>query len=194
MAEEEKKLSSFQLLLLQYFKFITPLTVVLILVFSFIFLLKPQYNKVRVSGALNLEAKQESLNNKKDHLSQLKELAENYSGLSAGDIIKVEKILPREEDIPGVLAQLEKLAVDNGFNILSLDINSVQSLSRDKQQSLVKKLSLSLAIEGGDYASLKLFLDQLENNLRLFDVESLNFTAGSGLYTLNISTYFSFLK
>lgn len=194
MTGEEKKLSLFKLFLLQYFKVITPLAVILILVFGFIFLLKPKYNEVKVSGALNLEAKQASLANKESQLSQLQELVDNYNGLARGNIDKIEKILPREEDIPGLLAQLEKVVKNNGFNILSLDINSVQNLSKDKQKDLIKKLALTLTIEGGGYTNLKLFLNQIETNLRLFDVGSLNFTSGSNLYTLNISTYYSSIK
>lgn len=194
MDVEEKKLSSLKLFLLQYFKFIIPAIIILILVFGFMFFLNPKYNEVKVSGALNLEAKQVGLANKEVQLSELKKLAENYSQLLKSDIEKIEKILPSEEDIPGLLVQLENTAKNNIFNILSLDINSIQSLSKNKQNDSIKKLAITLTIEGGGYTDLKLFLSQLESNLRLFDVEALNFTSGSNLYTLNISTYYSSLK
>ncbi|RKX90930.1 MAG: hypothetical protein DRP84_12385 [Spirochaetes bacterium] len=188
--DTKKKMSPIKLFLLQYFKFITPLAVILILVLSFLFLLKPKYNEVKVSGALNLEAKQESLANKETYLTQLKSLEKNYESLPQSDISKIDNILPSKEDVPGLLVQIEEIAEANGFNLLSLDISPVQNLAKSKQKSLINQLLITATIEGGEYSDLKLFLNQLESNLRLFDVKSLNFTSGSNLYTLNISTYY----
>lgn len=188
--DTKKKMSPIKLFLLQYFKFITPLAVILILILSFLFLLNPKYNEVKVSGALNLEAKQEALSNKETYLTQLKSLEKNYGLLSKSDISKIDNILPSKEDVPGLLVQIEEIAETNNFNLLSLDISPVQNLAKSKQKSLINQLLITATIEGGEYSDLKLFLNQLESNLRLFDVKSLNFTSGSNLYTLNISTYY----
>ncbi|MDD5043121.1 MAG: hypothetical protein PHD51_00420 [Patescibacteria group bacterium] len=188
--QRPQKLSPFKLFLLQYFKIITPLVAILILVLGLFFILKPKYNEVKISGALNLEAKQEELAAKKLYLEQLISLRENYGSISEDDIAKIRGILPLEEDIPGLMAQFEKIVQGSGFNLSSLNISPAKNLFKNKGDEDVKKLLVVATIAGGDYSKFKDMLSVVESNLRLFDVRSINFTSGSDLYTLNISTYY----
>ncbi len=187
----EKNTATFKRLFVEVSRFATPLLAILIVVIGVLVLVKPKYEAVKISGALNIKAKQESLSEKQAYLTQLTALEENFRALKTADIGKLEQALPKEEDISGLFVQLENVAVTSGFTLLSVDVSSAENV-RGGQKKLqnIKKLNIAMTVDGGNYSALKRLLKEIEMNLRLFDVNSLNFTAGSRLYTLNLSTYY----
>lgn len=100
---------------------------------------------------------------------------------------KVLEIFPTAPDREGLLQILEDRAAAFGFVLKNLDIADAP----DKESPLpqVHLLKLSMGIAGGDYPAFVKFLEGLERTARLTDVTSVNFSSGTGAYTLNARAY-----
>lgn len=196
MAEKSSK-RLFQSLVIQYFRLITGVLIILILLIGYFVLIGPQYNSLKEKGILNYQAQREKLANRKAYLDKLKELQAKYAQLNTKDLESLSYFLPVGEDIPGLFVQAEALAKDNGLVLQNIGVNQ-PAVSSDKAGITVKKesagigtLSLVMTLTGGSgYGGLKSFLDSLEKNVRLFDVESVNFSPDGQNYSVNAKTYY----
>ena len=72
--------------------------------------------------------------------------------------------------------------------MLAMDISEKEASAELKNLGL-REVNIALNLSGGDYVALKNFLVDLENNLRLMDVVSLNYSPEAGSNILNIRTY-----
>lgn len=196
MAEKSSKIL-FQSFIIQYFKLVVGALVILILAIGYFVLIGPQYNSLKENGILNYQAQREKLANRKTYLEKLKSLQTEYTKLNAKDLESLKHLLPVGEDIPGLFVQAEALAKDNGLALQNIGVNQ-PAVSTDKSGKVVKKesagvgtLSLSMTLTGGSgYEGLKSFLDSLENNVRILDVESVNFSPDGQNYSVNAKTYY----
>ena len=192
---KKAKKSSSRILLLRYSKIATIILIIVIVLFSYYFILEPKYQQVGIGGSYNIDTLETEFEKRTNYLNDLKQLQENIRKVNQQDIAKLERILPKDEDIPGIFVELEALALKNNFLISSININEVPEpiKSEVKDKSPIKKLNISLSLvnaSGGSYSDLKEFLDGLEYNLRLFDVNSVYFTPDSAYYSVSMSTYY----
>lgn len=212
MDKKEKKVgqsSRLKLFSFRYYKVITAIIVLLIVVSSYYFVLQPKYNEVSIGGRYNLSSLQEDLSNRQNYLTQLQNLNNNFDKISAQEKIKLEKILPRESDVPGLLVQLESLALDNDLLLEGVTFNEVpritQTNSRRSNRGVVVEeeeanpldnidkvvVNLNLrSLSGGSYAKVKEFVENLESNLRIFDVSAVFFTPDSPSFSISLVTYY----
>ncbi len=193
------------------------------------FLLWPAIQETIEAGN-NLTAWQQKLEETKEAKQKLGNLEEKYKDLQ-NEEERILKVVPNQEDLPGLLVQLEALASQNGLVLNSLNftypqaakgvataaaadtdvLKSGQSVAASSQAGTdalsgslpgnVKILVVALDL-AGDYNSLKNFLRAVENNLRLTDVNAINFTeggSGTGLImsknegsklSVNLNVYF----
>lgn len=182
--------------------------IILALVFAFLailFLLDwPAYNKAtllkdEVKRHQQLLAEQEELLIK---VNQLKQVYESHKN----EIKKVYYVLPLEKDIPNLIVQFEALASENGLILEGLDfvepivvkkrrVAAEEKLAVQEKPKPYKQLDVSLKLSGS-YQSFKSFLGALEYNVRLMDIESINFSSekketeeveGAELFSFDVS-------
>lgn len=188
-----KKPNKIRDLLIGRYRLVSFLIAVLILGLGYFLLLGPKYRELKNGGQFDLKGKQAELVGLKQQLANLKALRQSLADLEKQDLSVLKFILPAKRDLPGLLVQLEKIASENNFILLSVGITPVTVAAGDDFG--LKKLNLSLSLAGGGYADLLRLLDVFEYNLRLLDVASINFTpnqTSSGLssYTINLITYY----
>lgn len=201
--------------LIKYFRFSLIAIVVILLFISFYFLLLPKYNELQEEGGLDYEAKVKILEAKKEELEQLKRLRSELAKVTSSEIEKLEKILPLEKELPDIFLQMENLARESGLKVTRISIqegsqagvadqNAIadetikedtrSSTPANKKGSNIGTLSISLAVTGSKtYTALKMLLDNIEDNIRLVDINSLSFnpaTEGESSYTINLKTYY----
>ena len=199
IGKKTEKNRQFKLVLLRYHKWLTFLVVVLIIVASYYFILEPKYQQVGIGGSYNTETLMEEVNKRENYLRQLEELKQNYQRVNQAQIAKLEKILPGQKDIAGLFVQLEALAKKNNFLLSGVTITeAAEETSAAKQKtnpSSIKRLNISLSLVGvqanDSYGEIKNFLDDVERNLRLFDVNGVYFDSESTNYAVNLFTYYS---
>lgn len=86
--------------------------------------------------------------------------------------------LPKEEEIPSLLVQLEALSSRNGLILNSVNFIKEEKKTGATQASTLPAGAKSLTLEvsmSGSYASLKNFLKSAESSLRLMDVSRVVF-------------------
>lgn len=206
--KQVEKSSKLKLFSFRYYKVITSVIVLLIVVSSYYFVLQPKYNEVSIGGRYNLSSLQEDLSNRQDYLSQLQDLNNNFDKISAQEKIKLEKILPRDSDVPGLLVQIESLALDHNLLLEGVTFNEVprvvQGASRRSNRGVVTeevvdplesidKVTVNLnlrSLDGSGYTRVKEFLTSLEDNLRIFDVSAVFFTPDSPSFSISLVTYY----
>jgi Tfp pilus assembly protein PilO len=162
-------------------------------------------------GIETLTATRQKLTNARAQLEQLKAYNEKIEklnekfNLNPEEIKNFLSILPKEQELAGLLIQLETLAAANELVMDSVNFKEIAKKNvavpaiSDDNQALVpeksgvagqsasfqasasaggyKTLSVDLALSGG-YQAFKNYLQSVEKNLRLMDVMSLDMAGG----------------
>jgi Tfp pilus assembly protein PilO len=170
------------------FKLISILIVLIILILSFLFVLKPKYDEVS-QARQELASNQQEFADQKIYLDDIKKLISDYQKINSADVEKINKVLPAEEDIAGLFVQVEAMAKESGLNLLGLDI-AEKGETPELAKSKIKELDITLNLAGGDYSAFKKFLSVVESNLRMMEIISINFAPEAATYALNLKTYY----
>ena len=143
---------------------------------------------------VNKEMEEES-----DLVRNVADLAQEYANLEASresDLQRLHKILPDEPQIAELLVAAERLAFDNNLLLSNIDIvdssDNTSEATKDgdeiKNISKLKSLAINMSVQqmvdeegvplgdGDAYDKFKVYLNALENNIRLFAIESVSFS------------------
>ena len=121
-----------------------------------------------------------------------------YNAISPADLVRLEELLPKSENVGTLLVNIEKLS---GNNRVSLEQINIQSSTREESvppplplnagenregevgpalaAGSPASLPLSFSVRGS-YDAFRSFLEAVEKNLRLIDVETISFNASAG--------------
>lgn len=189
--KEQKKQSknSLNVVLAHYYLPISAAVLVLVLFFGYYFILLRHYNSNLISREVDKAAKSNTLELKKKEYAQVTSLIENYEKINREDIENIKYLLPDKKDIPGILVQLEAIAEKNGIILGGITINEVPETANDTFHRLTVNVEL-IGVSGYSYEIVKSFLSDIENNLRIFDVNAVYFSPESTNYSLNLFTYY----
>lgn len=200
--------------LVRYFRLALIGIIIILLSFSLYFLIMPKISEIREQGGLDYESKLAVWEAKKNELVQLKELEEKISQVTTVEIQKLERILPATKELPDIFRQMENLARDSGLKVTQISITegvktsisetetSEETIKSKKQNTTTAKkeegslgaLTISLSVEGDNtYPALKAFLDNIEDNMRIIDINSLSYAPTGGeqkSYAVNLMTYY----
>lgn len=207
-------------LYVRYFYLINAAVVVIIIALGYLFVIAPKLEVVSFGGQYNIDTLIDERNQKMKYLSDLKNLLADYDRLvnDKEEIDRLMKLLPRQKDIPGLFVQFQNLATDNDFFLQSINFDQVQperqtiatavtpgeenpvnkgeaatgpkSSLQQSQANQIKKLNVTLDLAGGNYTSLKDFLEDIELNLRVFDINAVHFNLKSKNYSVSLFTYY----
>ena len=176
----------------RYHKLAVGLIVVVLVAASYFFILEPKYQEFGADSKNNIDNLRAELVKRQKFLENLQILTSNYQKFSPQEIARLQHLLPKESDIPGLFVQLQALTLGNNIFLAGVSINESPEAAQTKIEG-VKKLSININLvgsAGGGYDEIKRFLDALENNLRLFDVTSVFFSPDSNNFSVNLLTYY----
>lgn len=98
------------------------------------------------------------------------------------DVIgRVDLSLPRDKDMPNLIVILENLSSASGINLDAVAFQNQESKRRrslpnsETEQKKINSVDLSMELIGS-YPAFKSFLNKLENNIRSFDIKSIEFS------------------
>lgn len=194
----------------KYFYYIIVVQIFVIFLLGYIFLIMPQANKLfsgKQARALAEEQVQNSIMVYDRRIKQLQEIVDAYDNISQTDIDAINAILPDQENIEELFAQINEMVKSNGLLLKSISLNDqvdnakVQQKSRveitekalniEEQKSL-KEVNLTLKISGAGYQSFKNFLASLESNLRIIDVQDVKYNpTGESAEIIIVVYYFA---
>ncbi len=170
--------------------------VIVVIILVAIFFGYDQYQKAAAKWSTAQAARQEVTNLKQEvaDLQQLNaELQKSETAVAA-----VEKALPPGLAMPELLTNLEAIAVKSEMTFNSVDVAGGKSKTGVTAKTTVaaatsqipglQEIPVTVSVTGG-YANLKVYLDSLEHNLRLVDVQSIAMEA-AGTYTITLKAYY----
>lgn len=160
------------------------------LVASIIFLDVPIIQSV-LNVRKEITAKQEELVKKEALIKTIEKLIDKYK--SSEEILKkLDYILPGDSDVPNLIVQIDAIAKESGMNVGNVDIvvsdqkgtskaeaaRSGGTTNQEKTAVDYKVVTIGLEMSG-DYTALKKFLQTVEENIRLIDIESITLSTKS---------------
>lgn len=147
--------------------FVIPILLFIVVgVFAFWVLLPIWEN---TQSALELKkANADNLAQRKQLTASLEKLISQYSERTA-DFSYFSKAVPTDQDIPGLLVNLESMASESG-----IIFSGVNFKPKDLKASGIKTLIMEIKIKGS-YQAFQNYLEAMERSLRLFDVTSVSF-------------------
>ncbi|MBI1839157.1 MAG: type 4a pilus biogenesis protein PilO, partial [Candidatus Colwellbacteria bacterium] len=138
---------------------------------------KPVYVEIQTFRDKN-EAGKTLLENQKQSIEAVNKLLSQYKSLSQIQD-NVSLVLPNEEQVPEIINQLQGIAKINNLKIESLSLQ-YPPLKPALQGSLIKPLgSVRVTMRlTGEYNNIKSYLEDLQTNIRIIDVNSLSIEGG----------------
>jgi Tfp pilus assembly protein PilO len=124
---------------------------------------------------------------------------------------KIDYLVPNNPDIPNLIVQIEALTQENGMSLDAVDFRILETKTTGKAEELrsgetgtaekpvqnYHLLDINIRISG-DYPAFKNFLKEIENNIRLFDLQSVGFISatskegetGKFEFDINLQAYY----
>jgi hypothetical protein len=154
----------------------------------------------------------EQLNFLKQQKSEVEAILNDFRQFSSQNSQGLEKLLPREKEIPNLILQLDSFAKESNLVLISFSVGGQQnseneenvvssfSNSNSEENLSIGELKLTLNFKTSDdipveelpaYVRLKNLISLIETNLRLMDITALNFANNNEEgFSLDLKTYF----
>lgn len=161
----------------------------------------------KVQSVLDLRKRVENeknlLTEKQEFITRIENLESSYQANE--DVLKkLDYIIANGPDVPNLIVQLEALVAEGGMSLSNVNFSiTEEKIGSEKakevraggeakpEQALKGYNSVIIDIKiGGDYLGFKNFLQAVEENMRLIDIESITFTpkeiGGAGGFEFNV--------
>ena len=176
-------------------KLILPSILIIISLGTFYVFTNPHYQSINKYKD-QIGQYDEALNNEIKLEQDRDALSNQYHNFPQATQDRLVKMLPDNADNIRLIIDIQKIAVANGVNVVStaFDSSSAQSSPTDLRGGQtdygVFDLEFSLV---GSYKNFLQFLNAMESNLRVTDIQSISFSSGDAkdvyTYDIKIKTY-----
>ena len=156
---------------------------------SYFLYFRSEIGKLRAGGEFDLSKYERELQTRSESLNNLKKSVAFLNSINKLDREKIDRLIPGTPDEPSLILALETIVRDSGLVLLSIDTKKGAEPKGSTAKDL-KTVDVTLGIGGGDYVGLKAFLESIERNLRLFDIESFAYNPGSSAYSVRLRAYY----
>jgi len=190
------------------FKNILPIILIGIVITGFFTFINPMYKEI-INTKTQIVSYNEALNNSKSLENERDKLTKKYNSIDPVNLEKLSKLLPDSVDNIRLILEIEKLALPYGMVLKDVRYDTT---SGNKTKSAIPGGTLSAVRQKnygtwdlefsiqGTYFNFVSFIKDLENNLRVVDVASVDFSSNvtSGInptlsesykYNIKIKTY-----
>lgn len=131
----------------------------------------------------------ENLANLKELQTMRDEILSKYNSISKTDLDRLNKILPSQANAIELIIEIENIAKSAGMTLKNIDASvpeekqGIQTTDKTKTANIIP-VTIKLT---GPYSSFIAFLENLEKNLRLADIDKITFLSGDiDLYEYSI--------
>jgi hypothetical protein len=191
------------------FKYILPIILIGVTIAGFFTFTSPYYEGVLLNRE-QVASYNEALSNSKALEAERDKLTQKYNSFDTEDLSKLHKLLPDNVDNIRLILEKEKIASPYGMVLKDVKYDAVNKDNATTQEGAAKvskpssnkdygTWNLEFSTQG-TYSNFVNFVKNLENNLRVVDISSIQFSsnADSGLspslsevykYNFQIKTY-----
>lgn len=178
------------------FKGVTSIIFLITALLLGLFWVKPVYSDIQ-KLKFDKEEYEKAYNDSRDLQKKRDEMISTKKEISDDNLVRLGRILPTGYDSVKFIIEVEQMIRNRGMLLKSINIGEngeKQSINNNKNEIQApennEKLYVTVPVvisTFGSYRSLRDFLDDLEHNLRLVEIESISFTAGeTDSYEINI--------
>ncbi|MBU4332044.1 type 4a pilus biogenesis protein PilO [Patescibacteria group bacterium] len=212
-----KQTKNISLIVVNYFKFVLIASIILVFALGYFLFLRPRFKQTEQGPSERQQVLETQLSAKIKTLTQLQGFRTMLDSLSDENKRRLNIFLPSEKETPELFVQLNALARENNLYLDSIEIKEVGDAKIGTSPSLpnredeaaagpdqaeldpallgsdassLKFLDINLSLSGGHYFDLKNFLQDVERNLRLLDVTSVNFIGEGDSFVVNMGAYY----
>lgn len=169
----------------------------LVLLVGYLSVVAPRLQTVQNLGGLTYNQKVKVLETQQKYLDDLKTLHVRLQDISYSDIARLDKVIPKGKDIPGIFRQMQAFAAEAKMELLSVSVadgGAVPASSDGRGSSNLRSLSVSVVLGGMlDYQGMKQFLDIVSRQAPILDLTAVaNSAAGSVPQTVYNFTFRSY--
>jgi len=178
-----------------------------VLTAGYFLLIQPKYQEMRGENEMTSQELQQAYAAKQTLLGNLNQLEQSYNQIKQADKDKINAMLPAKAEVERLISELEAIVLKNGLILASLSIepqekaktstkveikdeNSGQKLKIAEMPEGVALVKISMGIVGSDYNGLKNLLRTIENNLRLLDIDKLDYNNAENKASLDLTAYY----
>lgn len=111
----------------RFFSIINFVAILVVLALGYFYFLSPSIMRLKAGKNLGLEERKKEEERLIAYLDELESMRDNYKSFTQDKLDDLARILPREEDFPGLFVQMEEIAEQNNFILDSLDIVPIDS-------------------------------------------------------------------
>lgn len=183
MSKKLKK--QINLYLSHYFLTGTVVISILILAFGYFFIILPAQEKTSSNTTQNKIEQDRISANLTKQLTELNDINGAYQKINKNDISRLKEILPSDPEKEDLMKQMEILVSQYGLMLKSMQVEDGKADSGG-----LGKVNITLDVSGTDYSGLKNLLSALENNLRLLDIQSVEFNPSDRSTNLTLVAYY----
>lgn len=176
-------------LLARHFPSILVLSGALIFGTAYFVYFKKEVMSLRPGGKYDVGIRQAELSSRVEELKKLKSAITALNSISSVDREKIDIFLPAAAEEPTLFTAIAGIARESGLTLLSIDAATSGALKGNYPQGL-KTVDLTFGVGGGNYTRLKTFLESLESNLRLLDIQSFAYSPQGSAYSIRARAYF----
>ncbi|MBU4360713.1 hypothetical protein KKA66_02580 [Patescibacteria group bacterium] len=190
----------------QYFTIFLIVTILLIVVLSYFLFAPHLINQYTKMSANVMEEKKIELNKQKDKLKELTELSNVYSSIGEPLKEKVLQLLPQQAGLANLYYNLDQITKEAKYEIEEIEVSlpkdeqitknlakivvESDNLEQDLPVASLKEIKIDIKLSGSGYLNLKNLVELLEKNLRIFDIESFEYSPEKSDIELNLRTYY----
>lgn len=186
-----------------YYDFAIAAVLILVLGLSWVLFIGPAYNDIQVADTAGLDEVQKKLQNRQDHLFQLRRLEQEYHNLNQEQLFESTLILPTGYDNIEIMKHLGAFAQIANAEIVSMDIvdsgavnaktaaNEVATEITFDQKS-IHTVDITLNIQPNDvsYQGMKNLLEDIETFAPVLNMTDMSYTPGATSFTLKLESYY----
>jgi len=208
--QDNQRKQKINALLIRYFKWLVLALAIIILAMGYFLLIQPKYRQAIKNVELVSQEKELKYLAQQKYLNQLNELKAAYQNITTEDRDKIEAVLPNQAKTEELFAEIEAIVSKNGLILTSLQIEPEANKSTAQNRRTtgsarrntgnkteienlpegIGKVKIVMNLLGTDYGSLKNIIKTIENNLRLMDIVTLDFSPAENQTSLELFAYY----
>lgn len=176
------------------FKFILPTILIGTALTGFLAFTNPYYKEITLERE-KITSYNEALNNSKTLEAERDKLTQKYNSFNTDDLYKLQKLLPDNIDNIRLILEIEKIASPYGMALKDVKYDATNKNVDTSQQASTfaptvedtgpqdyRILNLEFSTQG-TYNNFINFVKDLENNLRIVDISSIQFSSSGVVST-----------
>ena len=201
-SKEKKKITDFNIFLIQYFKLIVVGVAILFLAACYFFLLRPKYDDIRITIAESYENKQAEYQKLSDYLDNLNAYLGKYKSISQSDKDRLDIMLPESNSYKELYILVDSIVARHNMFLIKVDIIPIKKVETTKKtitkieededdvSAKLGEIRVELDLMGTSYENIKAILATLENSLRILDVRKVSYDPDLSSGSLEFIAYY----